>query len=101
MAKEALDRIAERHRFAADSARLAAHVEAQAETVTAAVLTAIEGCGLSRYEIAQRSGVTEATLSRFVNGLTSLTLQNLDKLAPVIGLRVTTEKRQSRRTRKR
>ncbi len=49
-------------------------------------------CGLSRYEIARQSGVTEASLSRFVNGRTGLTTACIDKLAPVIGLKVSSVK---------
>lgn len=47
---------------------------------------AISECGLSRYEIAKRSGATEAALSRFINGKTGLTTDTIDKIAPVIGL---------------
>jgi len=45
-----------------------------------------ESPGLSRYEIAKRSGVSEATLSRFVNGQQGLSTDTLDKLANVLGL---------------
>ena len=48
---------------------------------------AIEECGLSRYEIAKRSGVTQATLSRFMaNG--GIKLDSVDKLLDVLDLEV-------------
>lgn len=49
---------------------------------------AIEQSGMSRYEIAQRSGVTEGALSFFVNGHRGLTTASIDRLAPVLGLRL-------------
>jgi len=45
---------------------------------------------MSRYQIAQSSGVSEAALSRFVNGHSSLTLASADKLAKVLDLTVVT-----------
>ena len=46
----------------------------------------IADSGMSRYEISKRSGVPEATLSRFFNRKTGLTTDTLDKLAPVLGI---------------
>jgi transcriptional regulator with XRE-family HTH domain len=59
-----------------------------ADPMTAAVRQAIEKSGLTRYEIAKLSGVTEASLSRFANGQRGLNLASLDRLAPVLGLRI-------------
>jgi hypothetical protein len=42
---------------------------------------------LSRYEIAKRSGVTEASLSRFMAG-GSLKLESVDRLLDVLGLEI-------------
>jgi transcriptional regulator with XRE-family HTH domain len=47
---------------------------------------------LSRYEISKRSGVDEATLSRFVNEKGSLSLESIEKLAPVLNLQITVKK---------
>lgn len=47
---------------------------------------AIAECGLTRYRLAQLSGVEQAVLSRFVNGKSGLTTFNLDKLAVVLNL---------------
>jgi transcriptional regulator with XRE-family HTH domain len=42
--------------------------------------------GLSRYEIAKRSGVDEAALSRFASGERGLTTDTLDRLTQALGL---------------
>ena len=47
---------------------------------------AIENGPLSRYEIAKRSGVSQAQLSRFVNGSRTLTLTSAAQVAKVLGL---------------
>ena len=46
----------------------------------------IRTCGMSRYQIAKRSGVSEAALSRFAAGTRGLTTDSLDRLAEVLGL---------------
>ena len=56
------------------------------------VRDAVLNCGLSRYEIAKRSGVSEATLSRFIHGQRTLSIEILDKLAPHIGVEVVVRK---------
>jgi transcriptional regulator with XRE-family HTH domain len=50
------------------------------------VRKAINAAGVTRYRIAQDTGVDEATLSRFVNGERGLSLPVLDKLADYLGL---------------
>jgi transcriptional regulator with XRE-family HTH domain len=52
------------------------------------IRTQIEKSELSRYEIAKRSGVSESVLSRFVNGKGSLTLDNIERLAPIVGITI-------------
>ena len=44
---------------------------------------------MTRYEIAKRTGVSQSTLSRFVLGQASLTLERLDTLAALLGLEQT------------
>ncbi len=53
-----------------------------------AVREAILPCGMARRQIALRTGIRETALSRFVNGHCGITLTTLDKLAPVLGLRL-------------
>ena len=56
--------------------------------LTATIRAAIKGSGLSRYEIAKRAGIEESTLSRFMNAKASLSLDTIELLAPVLGLRI-------------
>jgi len=55
--------------------------------------------GLSRYELARRSGVEQSALSRFVNGQRGLTTESLDRLAEALGLELTV-KRPARKRKK-
>lgn len=52
----------------------------------------IESSGLSRYEIAKRSGVSQGTLSKLMTGL-DVTTRTLDALAPILGLRLVADDR--------
>lgn len=52
----------------------------------------IEVCGWSRYELAKRAGVGQATLSRFMTGKCGLGMRTIDKLADVLGLELKTRK---------
>ncbi len=47
---------------------------------------AIANSDKSRYELARESGVSEAVLSRFVNGERGITLETASKLSEVLGL---------------
>jgi plasmid maintenance system antidote protein VapI len=49
---------------------------------------AILESGLSRYAISARSGVDQATLSRFIAGKRGLNLDSVDKLVDVLGLEI-------------
>lgn len=49
---------------------------------------AILNCGQTRYRIAQETGVTEATLSKFVHGHHGLSLETVDVLGKYLGLRL-------------
>jgi transcriptional regulator with XRE-family HTH domain len=49
---------------------------------------AVEGSGLSRYRIARELGVAESTISRFMSGKGGLSLENIDRLAGLLGLGV-------------
>lgn len=50
---------------------------------------AVRTSGMSRYYLAQQSGVDEASLSRFVRGKSGLSMESLDAVAEVLGLGVT------------
>ena len=95
-ARAAADQIAARHR--GKPARTARFVEDQRKSeevpgpVSAAVRAAIASCGLSLTELGRRSGVSQSQLSRFMAGDRSLTLTAVDKLAPVLKLKLSKRK---------
>lgn len=47
---------------------------------------AIEGSGMTRYRIAQETGINESTLSRFVASGKGLSMDNCDRLCAYLGL---------------
>ena len=49
----------------------------------------LKECGVSRYRISKDTGITEASLSRFVNGLTLLNESAVNTLAEYLKLHVT------------
>lgn len=51
-----------------------------------ALLAALRQSGLSRYQIAKRTGVQQAILSRFVSRNKDLRLATVEKLAEFLGL---------------
>ena len=58
------------------------------KTLSDQLRRAIEQSGMSRYRLAEESGVDAASLCRFVAGQTGLTLKNIDRIGQVIGLRL-------------
>lgn len=63
------------------------------ENIEQRLRRAVLESGLSRYQIAKISGVSEAQLSFFVNGKRSLTLPVAARLAEVLGLELRPIKR--------
>jgi transcriptional regulator with XRE-family HTH domain len=61
-------------------------------TMTEALKAAIEQCGVSRYRIAQDTGILETSLSRFMRGETSLRLDKADVLAEYLELQLVKRK---------
>lgn len=57
-------------------------------TMTDVLKAAIEQSGVSRYRIAQDTGILETSLSRFMRGETSLRLDKADVLAEYLGLKL-------------
>lgn len=49
----------------------------------------IERAGITRYELAKRTGVQQSALSRFMAGSVGLTLESIDRMAPVLRLKIT------------
>lgn len=52
------------------------------------VREAVRRSGLTRYSIAQATGIDQAVLSRFMTGKAGLRLETLDKLGLLLGLEV-------------
>jgi len=53
--------------------------------------------GLSRYRLAREIGVSEGNLAGFVRGVTGISSAALDRLAPLLGLRLVVDVRRQRR----
>jgi transcriptional regulator with XRE-family HTH domain len=49
---------------------------------------AIDSCGQTRYRIAKATGISEATLSRFMSGDRGLPMKTLDVLADHLNLNI-------------
>jgi transcriptional regulator with XRE-family HTH domain len=60
---------------------------------------AVAHCGQTRYAIAKATGVSQSTLSRFVNGERGLPMDTLDILAEYLDLRITIGKARHRKGR--
>jgi len=56
----------------------------------------IERSGLSRYEIARRTGIHQSQLCRFASGERGLSMAGLDALGKLLGLKVTATRRPTR-----
>src|SRR5438105_3221139 len=54
------------------------------------ILAAMQATGMTMFEIARQSGVERAALSRFKSGKGGLTLDSLERLAPVLGIEIAT-----------
>ena len=61
--------------------------------LTDVLKTEIEQSGLTRYEIAKRTGVPPTSLMRFVRGDTSLRLDKADAIADCLGLELVTKRK--------
>ncbi len=58
-------------------------------TMTDVLKAAIDQSGVSRYRISKVTGITEPSLSQFMQGAASLRLDKADMLAEYLGLRLT------------
>lgn len=61
--------------------------------LTDQIRRAIDDSGITRYRIAQETGIDESTLAKFYNGTRGLSLDNLDLLCGFLSLRVTTDRK--------
>ena len=54
---------------------------------------AVDDCGMTRYRIAKETGISNATLSRFISGERGLPMKTLDVLAELLNLQIMVGKR--------
>jgi plasmid maintenance system antidote protein VapI len=59
--------------------------------------SAILNCGQTRYRIAQKTGITEATLSKFIHGHHGLSQETVDVLGDYLNLRLVADSKQKGR----
>jgi transcriptional regulator with XRE-family HTH domain len=57
--------------------------------LTDQIRDAVRQSELTHYEICRQTGIDKASMSKFVSGERGLSLAHLDKLAELLGLRVT------------
>jgi len=53
----------------------------------------IDDSGVTRYRIAQDTGIDESALAKFYNGKRGLSLDNLDRLCEYLGLRIVMDRK--------
>jgi plasmid maintenance system antidote protein VapI len=53
---------------------------------------AIDSSGVTRYRIAQETGIDESALAKFYNGKRGINSDTLDRLGEYLGLRIVTDK---------
>ncbi|MCA9178015.1 MAG: helix-turn-helix transcriptional regulator [Planctomycetales bacterium] len=65
--------------------------------ITDQIRQAIDDSGLTRYRIAQDTGIDESTLAKFCHGTRGLSLDNLDPLCEYLGLRIVAERKPTKK----
>jgi len=68
------------------------------KSITDQLRKAIETANVSRYEISQRTGVAQQTLSKFVLRERGISLASLDAVAEFLGLELVKRKKPKRPT---
>jgi len=66
-------------------------------TMSDTVRRAIRQCGLTQYQIAKQTDISEGGLSRFMRGQRDLTLGKLEQIADVIGVQLVIDPKKRRR----
>jgi transcriptional regulator with XRE-family HTH domain len=65
--------------------------------MTDQIRQAIDDSGLTRYRIAQDTGIDESTLGKFYNAQRGMSLENLDRLCEYLGLRIVMDRKPKRK----
>jgi plasmid maintenance system antidote protein VapI len=63
------------------------------DSVSDALRRALKTSESSRYAISKETGITESTLSRFLHGQATITLETADRLAHILGLQLVPKKK--------
>lgn len=63
------------------------------KTVSEQICDAIETAAVTRYRIAQDTGIAESALSRFINGTRGLSMESIDILAEYFGMELTPKRK--------
>jgi plasmid maintenance system antidote protein VapI len=58
--------------------------------------TAIDASGMSRYAVAKAIELDQATMSRFMSGKAGLSVETIDRLGELLGLRLVATKKPAR-----
>lgn len=61
------------------------------QPISKQIRLAVVNCGMTRYKLAQLTGIDQSALSKFVAGKVGLTLANIDELGRVLGMQIVTE----------
>lgn len=64
---------------------------AKTKTFSDEVREAIRNSGLTRYRICKEIGLAESAMSKFFAGEGGLSMEVLDKIAPLIGMHISTD----------
>ena len=59
------------------------------KSLTEQLRQAIDGCGLTRYQIAKATGIDESALAKFYNGTRGLSMDGLNALGEFLQLKIT------------
>ena len=66
------------------------------ETFTEQLRRAIRDCGETRYALAQRTGIAQSTMSRFVTGNRGLSMEAIDRLFDALDLEIKPRNRKAK-----
>ena len=69
----------------------------QPAKMTDQIRQAIDDSGLTRYRIAQDTGIDESTLAKFYHGTRGLSQDNLERLFGYLGLRIVKDRQRTKK----
>jgi len=83
--------------FATTSAYNLGMAKRRPKTISDQVRHAIDESGVTRYRIAQETGIDQSALAKFYNGHRGLTLENFDRLCEYLGLRIVADRKATKK----